>query len=776
METLLSLLEKYEIIIPLMQRDYAQGRTDGHSSTVRYEFVNALYNALIEIDNLHLDFLYGTTHDGKLTLLDGQQRTTTLFLLHCYIANRAEVKSEKEWKHLKRFSYETRTSSRLFCKQLIDWLMDNQVIDGSNESNASMRISDTIKNQCWFFHSWKQDPTIQSMLVMLDALQKKFTKSQNFSDLWKRLTADRLITFDFLEMTQYNLTDDLYMRMNARGKRLTDFENFKAWLHRRLDNKMDDFEQWHQLMDKDWADLFWKMCNEEDVDRYDAAFMRYFRTVALNEYATDCDETKIEKKDDEGEKARKIIKKLNNEEYFSLYEYEEQDLFKPETCKKAFHVLNRWEKAGLLKKNGGERLEALPFFSEKQKPEFYKLTEGALTFAQRVMFHALFLYLDYFNSIDFRLTQWMRIIRNLSVNTTFDSTRYVRAIQSVNKLFINCTEKCNSNGTFMNCFAERIDKIQGFDKNQTKEESKKAKLISCCDEWWHLIIKAEAHAVLKCQIGVLLDDDCNIRRTKKRWYVFESLFDTNGRSKFENFLLARATLAKSEDLRLGWQAELKLKDEPSHWKELIGYPKKEHQQKFKSGFRKLLDHLSDCCHSYYDSVLARYDSELKKICREETKNNADWIRDLALYGNKLLCKDLSNHSKVKTYKNHGTFIYHKEYALEKDIMIGEKGKKRNNVINELMDNGWKIEESRIVEAESDIDQSETTTFYKGHEEFRLENEIHSNYELRVCYKELKLYRKFDGTEPIEKETWLYDDTPVESIIEKIEEKLSETGP
>ena len=89
-------LNQYNIEIPIIQRDYAQGRKG--KETLREMFLRNLKNAM---DNnlsdkqeiLILDFVYGSVKNGKLQPLDGQQRLTTLWLLHWYVALRA-----KKWK------------------------------------------------------------------------------------------------------------------------------------------------------------------------------------------------------------------------------------------------------------------------------------------------------------------------------------------------------------------------------------------------------------------------------------------------------------------------------------------------------------------------------------------------------------------------------------------------------------------------------------------------------------------------------------------------------
>ena len=84
--TFCKLIERHSRIeIPVIQRDYAQGRADQH--IVRDEFLRSLHDALCLPDDdpflpLDLDFIYGSVVNGSFQPLDGQQRLTTLFLLH----------------------------------------------------------------------------------------------------------------------------------------------------------------------------------------------------------------------------------------------------------------------------------------------------------------------------------------------------------------------------------------------------------------------------------------------------------------------------------------------------------------------------------------------------------------------------------------------------------------------------------------------------------------------------------------------------------------------
>ena len=97
-ESFWSMLSKsgneFAIYIPRIQRDYAQGRTDDATRQIRDRFVEDIFDSLVHFQEtgkcLDINFIYGNieTEDGKKRFIpiDGQQRLTTLFLLHWYFA------------------------------------------------------------------------------------------------------------------------------------------------------------------------------------------------------------------------------------------------------------------------------------------------------------------------------------------------------------------------------------------------------------------------------------------------------------------------------------------------------------------------------------------------------------------------------------------------------------------------------------------------------------------------------------------------------------------
>ena len=253
------------IEIPLIQRDYAQGRADASATEIRANFLEALLDAIGGDEPLGLDFVYGRVEAGTLHPLDGQQRLTTLFLLHWYVASSAkELDTRAAWA---AFSYATRPSARLFCKRL-----------AANALPAGVATpSAWITDQEWYLHVWRNDPTIQSMLVMLDAIHTAVQSKQPALDpleAWGRLTRDDApaISFYLLPLDDMESDEDLYIKMNSRGKPLTPFENFKARFEQDIaySARADEFAR---KIDGAWSDLMWPFHGGDNI--VDDEFIRY---------------------------------------------------------------------------------------------------------------------------------------------------------------------------------------------------------------------------------------------------------------------------------------------------------------------------------------------------------------------------------------------------------------------------------------------------------------------------------------------------------------------
>ena len=269
------------IEIPLIQRDYAQGRKNPQVQQIREKFIGSLFDALDSEDGIDLDFVFGDVVEKDqgarkvptLYPLDGQQRLTTLFLLHCYLAwHIPETAGARLPWHA--FSYATRPGARAFCEFLTQC---------RPAGLDQVSVSAWLKDQPDYLPTWKHDPTIQGMLVMLDDLHARY---RHFPDgkhraHWEKLTdlARPAIRFHLLPIPGASENNSLYVKMNSRGKPLTEFENFKAELEDLMRANpaisQDAVRAFSQSIDTTWADLFWQYRGDNDL--IDEECMRYLR-------------------------------------------------------------------------------------------------------------------------------------------------------------------------------------------------------------------------------------------------------------------------------------------------------------------------------------------------------------------------------------------------------------------------------------------------------------------------------------------------------------------
>ncbi|NRB39198.1 MAG: DUF262 domain-containing protein [Pseudomonadales bacterium] len=538
-QTFWQLLDSYDVEIPIIQRDYAQGRSDAKATQIRQGFVQSLYemvtNPAVSTD---LDFIYGSVKNDVLVLLDGQQRLTTLFLLHWYVSTGTQALEARE--KLAKFRYETRVSSREFIGSLLTFSDDFDLlaIEGS--------LSEKIKDAHWFFSIWGNDPTVQSMLTMLDEIHRVFRPALDESEaLWGKLVCNENppVTFHFLNMDDFSLTDELYIKMNARGRALTEFENFKAWLQgysEKIESEEIPKHFWH-AMDKEWTDVFWQQ-RESGMFEIDDIYLRFFKSVALANVAKalPLPSKKLSGKDDA------LVNLLRNGSYVAVQHYVENDSFTAETLTQLASFLDFMHKLQTLTGCEGEsdlKLLCRELFNDVLKKK------GQL---EQVRFYAFYLYValvDENEAWDVAkltgLADWLAIALRLINNTSFDSSAdYVRAIHSLNDL-----SDCFEGDILQNFAAKNAGSISFFNEQQRNEEIVKSNLIVNDSDWKSVLQNAESHGYFYGQVGFLLDScidpetggycrDTFISNANKASVLFsDSLIETN------DLLLQRALLS-----------------------------------------------------------------------------------------------------------------------------------------------------------------------------------------------------------------------------------------
>jgi len=140
----------------------------------------------------------------------------------------------------------------------------------------SKKLSETIVDQPWYPYEWKDDPTIQSMLVMIDAIHKVFSDQENG---WDLLVNQKSIRFHFLPLSEMGLDEELYIKMNSRGRPLTRFEHFKAEfieIINQYDGKLS--KEINTKFDRDWTDMLFPFRGDNSI--IDDEFMRYFHYIS----------------------------------------------------------------------------------------------------------------------------------------------------------------------------------------------------------------------------------------------------------------------------------------------------------------------------------------------------------------------------------------------------------------------------------------------------------------------------------------------------------------
>lgn len=590
--------KKLKISIPIIQRDYAQGRKD--VATIRDKFLDEIFNRLDNDENLFLDFVYGNIEGDKFIPIDGQQRLTTLFLLHLYFAK----KEKKECEYLKGFTYETRSSSREFCEKLVD-----ADIDFSKDE-----ISADIKNYSWFMPFWENDPTVKSMLVMLDAIHDKF-KNSNFYDRLEN------IKFSFLELKEFGLTDDLYIKMNARGKPLSEFENFKAEFEKELSQEIK------AKLDNEWLDLFWGLKDSDkkgiDLSSVDKRYMAFFKGVASNFTVLNIKDTK-EAKD---------------------FDFDE------------FDTLDTLDFFSSNKNNVNNAIKILDELCEVSNYELLKNftdTSKDIAYETRVKFFALSMFLINFGAPkkpgEEFYKEYERITTNIAKDFNIDS------ILKLRQVFECINEICET------CKNEDIYKLlEGFNDEQPKsfktiefykwQEKKKLKLMQSDKGWADAINKAEKHQYLGSNLTFLIDfAENDVKRFKEYYEKFNKIFKEDK----ESFLFQRALLTKGDYLverGYGYGGEYfsfcnfndSSRDKDDNWRDVF-------YDKEKSKFLKnLLDDdtsLQDIIEKFDDKKNWRYYfikyPEILKYCRNFfIQKNGEMIR--------VLTKSLSSSYQAEYY-------------------------------------------------------------------------------------------------------------------------------
>ena len=451
--TLLSLCEAYlKIEIPIIQRNYVQG----NDKTIRRHFVNYLVNALTQQSPVELDFVYGAERQdtqltdncapnncalqvGKVLIpLDGQQRLTTLWLLHGYllaleqVSNHPELlspeKRETQCQLLARFVYETRQSAKDFCGY---WLQEvtqracRELVD---------KPSKYLRNCAWFDPEWEKEGTVTAMLGMLDEVASKRAELQAVP--YGRLS--KCIRFYYLPIEKFGLSNELYIRMNARGEQLTSFEHFKSSFYKVIQHQ--SLSTIKEKMEYDWVDALWQY-RPKGTHVTDQPFMKClsFVTEVLHIKGYD---------------------KGTEDNIESVYQYPNAVTYLKQTLD-CVENLKGIQYDNLLKDSDTKK--TLSF----QEILARMLTDGLRTVTQRILLYTAIANLQHHNTVD-GIVPLLRVVRNLSTNTVKQKIDLTKIYPSLDALV--------QVPNIYEYLAHLQGGISGFSDTQLEEEKAKAQL------------------------------------------------------------------------------------------------------------------------------------------------------------------------------------------------------------------------------------------------------------------------------------------------------------
>lgn len=523
--TLKELLDKYSVVIPQLQRDYAQGRDEAKELRVR--FLSQILHVLRGEGRLNLDFVYGydkalsPNHHPIFYPLDGQQRLTTLWLLHWYLLPSESVAKEREW--LLRFSYRTRSSSTRFCQLLVE----HAVVDGSRLDVAA------IKDQPWYRQSYNADATITAMLGTLRTIKGLVALEERVA-LWERLRHQRALTFDVIDIKgeEFRLTDELYIKMNARGKQLTSFECYKADLTQAL-RKLDDLgKPWPykkgQLsyadyfafkVDNEWLDLFYN----GGIDGLDERMYGFIQNIAKLCFFLD------------PENAKKNVNAFTYSDGVNVF-------LIPDNAKRLISILDLFERIQAkqpLRDFFATLTPSIRFSEEGRKEDpapvdLFRESCDKNASVNLVLLLALSHYMEKYQLVEAteELQDYLRVLRNLLWGVRqLDKMRYESNVR-INSLltYWSWIESLASQEQVLDAVKSSGEVFLKKKKENGKETKSKSKLHQRVDfilrypELKPLIGELEDHPLLAGQLGIF-DLDLDANEFKRQAEAFKQIFD-----------------------------------------------------------------------------------------------------------------------------------------------------------------------------------------------------------------------------------------------------------
>ena len=711
------------IKIPQIQRDYAQGRKSERIRENRGRLVEDLAASLIDEKELNLNFVYGYYEDNCFVPIDGQQRLTTLFLFHLFVFAKAGDEAIKNGKL--KFFYETRFDNLRFFEKLKKF--DFNATENTNP------LSKIITNSFWFAGSWCDNPTIMSCLVMIDEIQKVFAKKPDvdWKEMCKRLTSKGCpIRFMLLEIDKGKLgrPNELYIKMNSRGKQLTDFENFKSSLFGWMkDNGKNNemFSKIRKSVDNEWLEMIWNIQEEKsNAEKYADIFYRdIFHWIFMTRIAVEsCKLTKQENLFEQLKPKSENIKEVYLGNYLDWCKEFGGNKF--EICLEdvycTMNVLCQIQKNEDCWKKIKELL--LNYVVDN------KYSNILSSYKERVMLFAITKFgkaIEKIKGNDEKIKkfqEWFRIIKNLTTNSQIDSPKSFDEV---------CVEI--DNFQYADNITENIEKInfEKFRKEIVEEEKFKQKLINSDSNWEKEILKAEDSEYFNGEIRFIFrllnidekigyDEDTKTKFDeilKKVINIFEfAKKDEEQEHLFHRLLLTYGDYSYENENGVRCFYRFSEAHHNNDWRGMLRSIDKEN-----NGF--------NCFNSLITDI--KVGTDLKQFAEKRIKNNKNWSQLTKNDIDEGLRTNLINMGELFDYCKNYYYIWH-DYKLDCERWLLMK----NSVLNCYVEANVyalfsKLKGSRFVEGATRYDEERRSSYleYKGYKvEFKKKpNESSGNF-------------------------------------------------
>lgn len=565
------LINDYIIYVPEFQRNYLQG--DDSNESIKYKRDRLLDDIFSCIESqsksIDLGFIYGRVErsykDKLFYPYDGQQRLTTLYFLYFLIyfkfKNYDEIQSFK-----KKLSYQTRISTNRFIESFLSWILDSKEKDNIYNdfwNKDGKDLKGFIMSQDWFMMTeWNYDVSIINMLSIIVEISGRIknnlgdkTGIVNFIDKDK----NNPFQFDFIYVDDISKSDDLYIKINARGKALSPFENLKS----DIDKYWKDEDK--TKLDAEWTEYVWNQLDVNDKNKeksFDNSFYNLLSNIFYLQYLVGLDLNDINDK---------ILIEIENKYKKGIVD---KEWITPELCHVSCPMISSFLDAmiGPFKSIKDKQIESVNRkifgLGDYQNNNGQNKIERADLFEIFVYYYSVS---SLFKRNDMEFTDKRNLLNEIETVTNriienqrpyLDSpTNLVKALQSVKALIDNSIKSHGVYKFFLSIDNGTKESIRkGLMKEQVEEEILKAKLIDKDSRYVALFNKGYSELKNKGQLGFifyLIKNNKSLSKIGIEDVSYESFEKTLNQiisiqnfiiGEFTNYeLLLRAILAKAND-------------------------------------------------------------------------------------------------------------------------------------------------------------------------------------------------------------------------------------